>query len=77
MVTHSSILAWETPRREEPGGLQSYKRSDTTQPLNNSKTRAVSTDGVFQTLPSVPGTTGLRQRRYGGRLFHNENKTKI
>ena len=23
MVTHSSILAWEAPRREEPGGLQS------------------------------------------------------
>ena len=23
MVTHSSILAWEIPWREEPGGLQS------------------------------------------------------
>ena len=23
MVTHSSILAWEIARREEPGGLQS------------------------------------------------------
>ena len=23
MATHSSILAWEIPRREEPGGLQS------------------------------------------------------
>ena len=23
MVTHSSILAWETPWTEEPGGLQS------------------------------------------------------
>ena len=23
MVPHSSILAWEIPRREEPGGLQS------------------------------------------------------
>ena len=23
MATHSSILAWETPRTEEPGGLQS------------------------------------------------------
>ena len=22
MVTHSSILAWEIPRTEEPGGLQ-------------------------------------------------------
>ena len=23
MATHSSILAWRIPRREEPGGLQS------------------------------------------------------
>ena len=23
MATHSSILAWEVPRTEEPGGLQS------------------------------------------------------
>ena len=23
MATHSRILAWETPRTEEPGGLQS------------------------------------------------------
>ena len=31
MVTHSSILAWETPWTEEPGGLQSTgrKESDT------------------------------------------------
>ena len=25
MATHSSILAWETPRTEEPGGLRSTK----------------------------------------------------
>ena len=32
MGTHSNILAWETPRREEPGGLQSMgcKLSDST-----------------------------------------------
>ena len=24
MATHSSILAWRIPRREEPGGLQKY-----------------------------------------------------
>ena len=24
MATHSSILAWEIPRTEEPGGLQSW-----------------------------------------------------
>ena len=30
MATHSSILAWETPWTEEPGGLQSKgcKESD-------------------------------------------------
>ena len=25
MTTHSSILAWRTPWREEPGGLQSMR----------------------------------------------------
>jgi len=29
MATHSSILAWEIPRTEEPGGLQSMGSSDT------------------------------------------------
>ena len=33
MVTHSSVLAWEIPWTEEPGGLQSvgHKESDTTE----------------------------------------------
>ena len=42
MATHSSILAWESPRTEEPGGLQSMgsnpwdcQESDTTERLNN------------------------------------------
>ena len=32
MATHSSILAWEIPRTEDPGGLQSSgsQESDTT-----------------------------------------------
>ena len=33
MATHSSILAWEIPWTEEPGGLQS-KELDTTEQLN-------------------------------------------
>ena len=35
MATHASILAWEVPWREEPGGLQSmgHKGSDTTERL--------------------------------------------
>ena len=39
MTTHFSILAWEIPWTEEPGGLQSVgsqKELDKTQRLNNS-----------------------------------------
>ena len=38
--THSSILAWEIPWTEEPGGLQSIgfqKDSDMTYQLNNNE----------------------------------------
>ena len=37
MATHSSILAWEIPWTEEPGGLQSigHKESDTTEQLTH------------------------------------------
>ena len=37
MAAHSSILAWEIPRREEPGGLQSmgWQKSDRTCWLND------------------------------------------
>ena len=37
MATHSSILAWEIPRTEEPGGLQfiGLQKSNTTQQLIN------------------------------------------
>ena len=33
MATHSSILAWEIPQTDKPGGLQSTgsKESDTTE----------------------------------------------
>ena len=37
MATHSSILAWEIPWTEEPGGLYSpwgHKESDTTERLH-------------------------------------------
>ena len=39
-ATHSSILAWEIPWPEEPGGLQSMgkQESDTTEQLNNNNT---------------------------------------
>ena len=37
MVTHSNILAWRIPWREEPGGLQfmGHKESDTTEQLTH------------------------------------------
>ena len=37
MTTHSSILAWGIPWREEPGGLQSMRlqESDMTEQLND------------------------------------------
>ena len=39
MTTHSSILAWEIPWTEEPGGLQpmGYTESDMTEQLTPSK----------------------------------------
>ena len=39
MATHSSILAWEIPWTEEPGGLQSqgHKESDTTEQLTHTR----------------------------------------
>ena len=37
MATHSSILAWEIPRTEKPGGLWSMvlQKVDTTEQLNH------------------------------------------
>ena len=34
MATHASILAWEIPRTEEPGGLQSMGSQNSWTPLN-------------------------------------------
>ena len=59
MATHSSILAWETPWTEKPGGLQSMgcKELDTTEQLNNKKTipTKVTTHSIlkecFQSFP--------------------------
>ena len=37
IATHSSLLAWEIPWTEEPGGLQSIgcRKLDTTEQLND------------------------------------------
>ena len=39
MATHSSILAWETPWTEEPGGYSpwGHKESDTTEQMSTSE----------------------------------------
>ena len=52
MSTHSSILAWEIPRTEEPGGLQSVglqKQPYRTWQLNNNPSTSQSW-GVQQTM---------------------------
>ena len=43
MATHSSILAWEIPWTEEPGGCSPWhcKESDATERLKNNKKKQV------------------------------------
>ena len=43
MAAHSSILAWEIPWTEEPGGLQSMglQRMDTTERLTHTHTGVI------------------------------------
>ena len=56
-ATHSSILAWEIPWTEEPGGLQSMRsqESDTNQRLNDHHHRdSLSTQPMcFDCIPSI------------------------
>ena len=51
MATHSSILAWEIPWTEEPGGLPwsspwSHKESDLILRINNNNNDPASLDGM-------------------------------
>ena len=39
MAAHSSILDWETPRTEEPGGLQSKGPKDLAQHIARLQTK--------------------------------------
>ena len=52
MATHSSNLAWEIPRTEEPGGLQSMgsQESNTTEQLDNNNNHMFQTP-CYYTLP--------------------------
>ena len=76
MTTHSSILAWEIPWREEPGGLQSMglQELDTTSQLNNN----ILTYSSFFLLLAISlvkyflNTTYLYGRKYLERLLTQE-----
>ena len=47
MATHSRILAWKIPQREEPGGLSTWdhKESDTTKQITHTLTYASNKTG--------------------------------
>ena len=64
MATHSSILAWEIPRTEEPGGLQSVgsQESDMTSRLNHHHLPSCLVDThLYQSLRSrVTQSVGYR-----------------
>ena len=47
MTTHSSTLAWEIPRREEPGGLQSMGLQKSQTQLKDSTTIAILLEVIY------------------------------
>ena len=59
MATHSSILAWEIPWTEKPGGLQSMgsQESYRTQGLNNFKT-SIGLEEISPDAPRRPTVAG-------------------
>ena len=66
MTTHSSILAWEIPWTEEPGGYspRGHRESDTTAGLNSnviSQPRGGSTSEILTFCPFT--AQGLRKSR--------------
>ena len=61
MVNHSSILAWEIPWTEEPGGIQSTgrKKSDTTEWLDNNRIYTSSSGEAENETDTVPSFAEL------------------
>ena len=53
IATHSSILAWRIPRREEPGGLQSFGSQRAGHDWETSTNRCVSHILIF-TISNLP-----------------------
>ena len=63
MATHSSILAWEIPLTEEPGGLQSRvglasQEPDRTQGLNNNFKTSIGLEEISPDAPRRPTVAG-------------------
>ena len=52
-ATHSSILAWRTPRTEEPGGLQSMGSQSQTRPSDLKKKKEFNRE-AFRTFNAWP-----------------------
>ena len=61
MATHSSILAWEIPWTEEPGGLQSWD----CRIKHNLVTKQLKIAGVFLVISKIPRTQMLKYRENG------------
>ena len=61
MATHSSILAWTIPWTEEPGGLQSWGRTelDTTERLTLSLSASISSSSVSRSQMQTTGWLAL------------------
>jgi len=59
MATHSSILAWEIPWTEEPGGYSPWGReeSDMTEQLNNNNKFLLLQNVSFQTRSTLARCT--------------------
>ena len=68
MATHSSVLAWEIPLTEEPGGLQSMgSQRDMTEQLNNDNKGFRTSQGASQGAAVVkePACQCRRHKRCG------------
>ena len=67
LATHSSILAWEIPRTEEPGGLRPWgrKKLDTTEQLTLSQER------IYALL--ILGCTVRKEGNTGEVIFRYES----
>ena len=64
MTTHSSTLAWEIPRREEPGGLQSMGLQKSQTQLKDSTTIAILLEVIYLRDESICPHANLYMNAY-------------